>query len=89
MTRTKTIRWPCKERPASSQSRIQRPPTTELHLRNAGKNTKPSTAGTRAKQQRVSNADSFGASPVSSALDHSAGRDPGGANTTVTRNQRP
>ena len=31
------------------------------------------------KPQRVSITDSFGASPVSSALDHSAGRDPGRA----------
>ena len=42
MTRTKAIRRPGKERPAASQSRIQRPPTTEPHHRNAGKNTKPS-----------------------------------------------
>src|SRR5215469_12715853 len=43
MTRTKAIRRPGKERPAASQTRIQRPPTTEPHPRNAGKNTKPST----------------------------------------------
>lgn len=42
MTRTKTLRRPGKERPAASQSRIQWPPTTEPHHRNAGKNTKPS-----------------------------------------------
>ena len=42
MTKTKQIRMPGKERPAASQSRIQRPPTTEPHLRNAGKNTRPS-----------------------------------------------
>lgn len=39
---TKAIRMPGKERPAVSQLVIQRPPTTEPHLRNAGKNTKPS-----------------------------------------------
>jgi hypothetical protein len=33
---------PGKERPAASRLVIQRPPTTEPHLRNAGKNTKPS-----------------------------------------------
>lgn len=44
MTRTKAIRRMLgKERPAASQIRIQRPPTTEPHHRNAGKNTKPST----------------------------------------------
>ena len=42
MTKAKAIRMPGKERPAASQSRIQRPPTTEPHLRNTGRNTKPS-----------------------------------------------
>ena len=42
MTKAKTIRMPGKERPAASRLGIQRPLTTELHLRNAGKNTKPS-----------------------------------------------
>ena len=42
MTKAKAIRMPGKERPATSQTRIQRPPTTEPHLRNAGRNTKPS-----------------------------------------------
>ena len=37
MTKAKTIRRPGKERPAASRLVIQRPPTTELHLRNAGK----------------------------------------------------
>jgi hypothetical protein len=41
-TKAKAKRMPGKERPAASQSRIQRPPTTEPHLRNTGKNTKPS-----------------------------------------------
>jgi hypothetical protein len=39
---TKAIRMPGKERPAASQLVIQRPPTTEPHLRNTGKNTRPS-----------------------------------------------
>ena len=39
---TKAIRMPGKERPATSQSRIQEPPTTKLHHKNAGKKTKPS-----------------------------------------------
>src|ERR1035437_5641619 len=37
---------------------------------------------------RVSITDSFGASPVSSALDHPARRDPGEANTTLPRIQK-
>ena len=40
--KTKAIRMPGKERPAASRLGIQRPPTTEPHLRKAGKNTKPS-----------------------------------------------
>jgi len=40
--KAKEIWMPGKERPAASQSRIQRPPTTELHHKNAGKDTKPS-----------------------------------------------
>ena len=44
MTKTKAIRRPGKERPASSRLVIQWPPTTEPHHRNAGKNTKPSAA---------------------------------------------
>ena len=40
--KTKAIRLPGKERPAASRLVIQRPPTTEPHLRNAGINTKPS-----------------------------------------------
>ncbi len=83
--KAKAIRMPGKERPAASQSRIQRPPTTELHHKNAGKTRNPLTASSQAKLQRVSIADSSGASPVSSALDHSARRDPGGANITLTR----
>jgi hypothetical protein len=33
---------PGKERPAASRLVIQKPPTTELHHRNTGKDTKPS-----------------------------------------------
>ena len=42
MTKAKTKRMPGKERPAASRLVIQRPPTTEPHLRNTGRNTKPS-----------------------------------------------
>jgi hypothetical protein len=40
--KAKAIRMPGKERPAASRLVIQRPPTTEPRLRNAGRNTKPS-----------------------------------------------
>src|ERR1700691_2858468 len=42
MTKTKAIRMPGKERPAASQSRTQRPPTTEPTLGMLAENTKPS-----------------------------------------------
>ena len=42
--KTKAIRMPGEERPAASRLGIQRPPTTEHHLRNAGRNTKPSAS---------------------------------------------
>src|ERR1039458_1994039 len=47
--KTNAIRRPGKERPAASRLGIQRPPTTEPHLRNHVKNTKPS-AGQRLSQ---------------------------------------
>jgi hypothetical protein len=40
--KTKAIRMPGKERPAASRLGIQGPPTPEPHLRNSGRNTKPS-----------------------------------------------
>ena len=40
--KAKAIRMPGKKRPAASLLVIQRPPTTEPHLRNTGRNTKPS-----------------------------------------------
>ena len=40
--KTRAIRMPGKERPAASRLVIQKPPTTEPHHRNAGKDTKPS-----------------------------------------------
>ena len=50
------------------------------------KTRNPLTASSQAKLQRVSIADSSGASPVFSALDHSARRDPGGASIKISRN---
>jgi hypothetical protein len=70
--------------PGSVATRDPEPPTTEPHHRNTGRNTKPSAG----QPERVSITDSFGASPVSSALDHSARRDPGRASTTLPRNHR-
>jgi hypothetical protein len=84
MTKAKAKRMPGKERPAASRLGVQEPPTTELHHRNTRNDTKPS-ASPSGKQQRVSITDSFGACPVSSALDHSARRDPGGVSTTLSR----
>ncbi len=40
--KTKAIRMPGKKRPAAARLVIQRPPATEPHLRNTGRNTKPS-----------------------------------------------
>jgi hypothetical protein len=47
----------------------------------------PPTASPSDQPHRVSITDSFGASPASSAMDHSARRDPGGASSTLTRFQ--
>jgi hypothetical protein len=43
-TKTKAIRMPGKERPAASRLVIQRPPPPEPHLRNTGRDTKPSAS---------------------------------------------
>ena len=42
MTNAKAIWMPGKERPAASRLVIQKPPTTEPHHRNTGKDAKPS-----------------------------------------------
>jgi hypothetical protein len=86
MTKAKTKMMPGKERPAASRLVIQKPPTTKLHQKNLSRNTEPSAGHPSGKPQRVSFTDSFGACPVSSALDHSAGRDPGEVSPTITRN---
>ena len=44
IAKSKTKRMPGKERPAASRLGIQGPPTSELHLRNTGRNTKPSNS---------------------------------------------
>ena len=43
-TKAKAIWRPGKERPAASRLVIQKPPTTEPHLRNTGRDTKPSVS---------------------------------------------
>ncbi len=43
-TKTKAIRRPGKERPASSRLVIQKPLPPEPHLRNTGRDTKPSVS---------------------------------------------
>ena len=86
MTKTKAIRMPGKERPAASQTRTQGLRRRSLTIGILVKTRNPPPSRPQAKQQRVSIADSSGASPVSSALSHSAGRDPGGVITTLTRN---
>jgi hypothetical protein len=69
------------ERPAASRLRIQRPPTPEPHPQGILVETRnPPTASPSGQLQRVSTTDSFGANSLSSALDHSARRDPGRVN---------
>ena len=80
--RTKPIRMPGKERPAASQTRIQKP-RPEPHRGIGIKTQNPPPPGSVTRQERVTSTDSCGASPVSSALDHSARRDPGGAITNL------
>ena len=87
MTQTKAIRVPGKDRPAASQTRTQGLRRRSLTIGILVKNTNPPPSRPQAKQQRVSIADSSGASPVSSALSHSAGRDPGEVSTNLARNQ--
>jgi len=61
--------------------------TTEIHQKNRVGNSKPfAQSALTAHMQRVSIADSFGASPAFSALDVSARRDPGGNCLNLTRN---
>jgi len=89
MTKAKTKRMPGKEHPAASRLVIQRPPTTKPHQKNLCRNKKPS-AGQPIRQTAEGLDYRFLRSqPVSSALDHSARRDPGGATPNITRNQMP
>jgi hypothetical protein len=89
MTKAKAIGMPGKERPAASRLGIQKPRRRSLTIGISQQRRSPLTASPSGQPQRTSHTDSFGASPVSSALDHSAGRDPSGATTTIARIQTP
>ena len=89
MRKAKTIRMPGKKRPAASRFPIQGLPQRRLSIGIMGETRNPPPASPSDKPQRVSITDSFGASPVSSALDHSARRDPGGATPNIARNHKP
>jgi hypothetical protein len=67
MKRAKAIWMPGKERPATSQSRIQDLLRRSFTIRMLAKTRNPPTVGSQAKLQRVSIADSSGACPVLSA----------------------
>ena len=89
MTKAKAIQMPGKERPAASRLGIQKPRRRSLTIGIPQQRRGPLTASPMSQPQRTSYTDSFGASPVSSALDHSAGRDPSEAITTLPRIQMP
>ena len=75
--KTKAIRMPGKERPAASRLGIQGPPTPEPHPRNTGRNTKPSDSQPIGPTAEGLDYRFLRSQPVSSAMDHSARRDPG------------
>jgi hypothetical protein len=77
--KTKAIRMPGEERPAASRFGIQGLPRRSITLGILAEARDPLPASPSGKPQRVSITDSFGASPVSSAVDYSARRDPNGA----------
>jgi len=85
MTKAKAIRRPGKaaRRRRDSGSRSLPPRSFTIGISLQTRN--PLAVSPSGQPQRVSITDSFGASPVSSALDHSAGRDPGEATTTLSR----
>jgi hypothetical protein len=87
MTKTKEIRMPGKERPLCRNLGSRGLPRRCTTFGMLAETRNPPTAGPQAKLQRVSIADSCGTSPVSSALDHSARRDPSEAVSTHMRSQ--
>jgi hypothetical protein len=89
MTKAKAIRMPGKERPAASRLGIQKPLPTKPHHRNHAKNTKPSDGQPIRQTAEGLDYRFLRSQPASSALDHSARRDPGEATTTITRTQKP
>jgi len=84
-TKTKAIRMPGKERPAASRLVIQKPLPTEPHHRNTGKDTKPSASVPIGQTAEGIDYRFLRSQPASSALDHSARRDPGEATPTLPR----
>jgi hypothetical protein len=89
MTKASTIRRPGKSSPATPRSVIQGPLQQSITKRMPTETMKPfAELAITAHLQRVSIADSFGASPASSALDVSDRRDPGGNCTNLTRQQK-
>ena len=89
MIKANVIRMPGKERPATSRLGIQSPRRRSLTIGISQQRETLWQLSPMGQPQRVSQTDSFGASPVSSALDHSDGRDPSGATTTIARIQMP
>jgi len=87
MTKNKAIRMPGKERPAASRLGIQKPPTTEPHHRNTGRNTKPSASQPIGQPAEGLDHRFLRSQPRVIGLDHSTRRDPGGATPTISRNQ--
>jgi hypothetical protein len=86
MTQTKAIRVPGKDRPAASQTRTQGLRRRSLTIGISVKNTKPSAISPASETAEGLDRRFLRSQPVSSALSHSAGRDPGEVSTTLTRN---
>jgi hypothetical protein len=84
--KTNAIRNAGQKTPGGVATRIQRPPTTEPHQKNLCRNTKPSAGSPVRETAEGLDYRFLRSQPVSSASDYSAGRDPGRATTTLTRN---
>ena len=85
MTKARAIRKAGQKARRRRDSQSKGLPRRSLTKRISAETRNPPQQAPSGKPQRVSITDSFGASPVSSALDYSAGRDPGRATTTLTR----
>ena len=85
MTKTKAIRVPGKERPAASQTRTPGLRRRSLTIGISVKDTKPSAISPASETAEGLDHRFLRSQPRVLGLGHSAGRDPGGANTTLTR----